>query len=505
MATSTAQALVKGLSINSSGNAVVNGTPVKAVTNSQAVAPAVKPLVMPSGLSAADQAAVAAAYSAGGGSTSNITRTSSAPPAPPPASTFGLTGAQATAYNTAASLSPSYTPPPVQPTIQYTTDPVKNAEITKNFTAGSTNTTTPVDTMRANLIQNQANTAQTNPLNDPSSPLAANLKSATDAYSTLKSKIAAQFGTMERGDEALPTVLGREGALAKQYAGQLDALATNVNTAQTAMSQAVAAYNAQTGAQNAVTTQTQPSNQFTLVSPGNYLADSTGNAAGGGQLTGIQNATKWAIAQQNISQGQDHQAAADNLSNAIQTMSPIGQKLTDFITATGQNPEFSPILNKKISEVNAQTNPAQVATLNAAVNDIRSYAIQILGSQSGANPTDVTNAVSSFDFGQFSAINLRDFLQDLNNLGMTRLQQQQSSSAASYNANLTGGGLPAQGITATDQGAFNTGTLKPAGVIMNALKGTTAVGVGIVDSAGNAISNVGGQIVGATAAHVLGI
>lgn len=234
----------------------------------------VKPLVVPTGLSAADQQAVAKAYAAGGGSSTNLSYASStpAPTVKPLVVPTGLSASDqknvANAYTSGGGTTSniSYAPPPNPASQAGMLTAVGNGtfkDASGNPYDGSgqkitTPTISNVDISRSNLIQNQANTAQTNPLNDPNSPLTANLKSATDAYSTLKSKIAAQFGTMEQGDEALPTVLGREGALAKQYAGQLDALATNVNTAQTAMSQAVAAYNAQTGAQNAVTSQTQP-------------------------------------------------------------------------------------------------------------------------------------------------------------------------------------------------------------------------------------------------------
>lgn len=241
------------------------------------------------------------------------------------------------------------------------------------------------------------------------------------------------------------------------------------------------------------------------VSPGNYLASPlTGVAsnAAAGQAQGIQSATNWAIAQQNNAQGANYQGVAQDLSNAIQTMQPIGQKLTDFITSTGQNPATSPLVNQQISTINAQLYPAQVATLNAAINDIRSYAIQILGSQSGANPTDVTNAVNSFNFSNFSAADLQSFLGDLNNLGNTRLSQAQSAANSSYGANATVG-TPAEGITATDQGAFNTGTMTPSSVDSNlgkALLGTLASTASAAAGAvSNAVSSAAGGVIGGAA------
>lgn len=212
-----------------------------------------------------------------------------------------------------------------------------------------------------------------------------------------------------------------------------------------------------------------------------------------------------ATATQNLTQGKTYQGVAQELSNALQTMQPIGDKLTAFITATGQNPETAPLVNEQINKVNSQLYPAQAATLAAAVNDIRSYAIQILGSQSGANPTDVTNGVNSFDFTNFSAKDLQAFLGDLQNMGMTRLSQAQSAMKAGYGANNIGNG-PAAGITATDTGGFNTGSVKPSTATSNigkAVLGTIAnVAQGIAGAAGNAVSSATGGAVGGAAAEL---
>lgn len=153
----------------------------------------------------------------------------------------------------------------------------KNATPTTPTTPTATDTTsTNADATHSGLLQSQANTAATNPLNDPSNPLVANLKSAQDAYSSFQQQIAAQNKALETGDQALPVVLGQEGAMQKQYAAKLDALQTAVNTAQTALGQAVNAYSAQTSAQNAATSQTQPGNAYTQVSPANTLVGANG-------------------------------------------------------------------------------------------------------------------------------------------------------------------------------------------------------------------------------------
>lgn len=203
------------------------------------------------------------------------------------------------------------------------------------------------------------------------------------------------------------------------------------------------------------------------------------------------------IAAQNTTQGQTYQGIAQDLSNALQTMQPIGQKLVDFITTTGQNPATSPLVNEQIGKINAQLYPAQVATLNAAINDIRSFAIQILGSQSGANPTDVTNAVNSFDFSKFSATDLQSFLNDLNNLGNTRLSQTQSAMKAGYGSNpIT---TPAAGITASDQGSFSTGVMSPSSMASNLGKALVGSLASVGGAAVNEATTQGGALLGGAA------
>jgi len=208
-----------------------------------------------------------------------------------------------------------------------------------------------------------------------------------------------------------------------------------------------------------------------------------------------------AITQQNLTQGATYQGVAQELSNAIQTMQPIAQKLVTFIQQTGQNPATSPLVNTAIENVNAQLYPAQVATLNAAVNDIRSYAIQVLGSQSGANPTDVTSALNSFDFSKFSANDLNSFLGDLQNMANTRLSQAQSAMNAGYGSNTVGSG-PAAGVAATGQGdAFNTGSMSPSSAASNLGKAVLGAVAGVV---GSAVSGAGEAVSGAATGAAAG-
>ncbi len=320
---------------------------------------------------------------------------------------------------------------------------------------------------------------------------------ALKAYNTKQQQEATALANNAGIVQPMGFTQGQQQILANQYGQQLQGLGGLV----TGTSNALSAANTNQGLlQEALKAAAGGMSPITLQG-GQYLAAPTGEEIGGGMTGGIANATKWAIAQQNMAQGQDYQGQAQNLSNAIQTMAPLGQKLTDFIAATGQNPATSPLVNEQIGKVNAQLYPQQAATLNAAVNDIRSYAIQILGSQSGANPTDVTSAVNSFDFSKFSAVDLANFLKDLNNMGNTRLAQTQSAMSASYGANTAGGGAPAAGVTAKDQGAFTTGGMTPSSMSSNI--GKALVG-SLANAAGSAASAAGNILGGAAGGEIAG-
>jgi len=225
--------------------------------------------------------------------------------------------------------------------------------------------------------------------------------------------------------------------------------------------------------------------------------------------------TTQAIATQNASQGATYQAQSQEISNALQTMAPITQTLSQFMSSNQLNPSGIPLANTQINKINSQTNPAAVATMNAAISDIRSYAIQILGAQSGANPTDVTNSVNSFDFSNFTPQQLQTFANNLSTLGQYRLSQAQSASSAGYGANQTSGAVnPAQGITATPGSALQTGGANLLNNIPAPAKlwlgGASSIGSDVLNSLGGLAGSVvsgaaGGAAESGLASTVLGI
>lgn len=187
---------------------------------------------------------------------------------------------------------------------------------------------------------------------------AANMyKSAISELATLKSKIGAQFGAMEQGDEALPVVLGREGALNKQYAVQLEAAQEKVNGAIAAMAAATGQQNAQTQAYNTAgnigntaqsTAQSGLGTAAGLAQPiqmsySNQLVNpTTGQPTAGGANSALQSAVTNAIKQ--IANGAGYTNAVN--SSSLSSFGPAG------ITALQQ--ALGPSFNVNMSDAQAQ-------------------------------------------------------------------------------------------------------------------------------------------------------
>lgn len=373
------------------------------------------------------------------------------------------------------------------------------------------------------LISNLQKTANNNPLESGG---------AYDVYgkavqnlSNFKNQLATANANIEQEPIPLNFQQGREQVLARQAASQQDALQQAVTQAQQALGYGIQEQGTQlsglgTALGGANTQQAQQISGLgtagnlaspVQVSPGNYLASpltATAGSASEGQAQGIQNATNWAIAQQNMSQGQNYQGQAQELSNALQVLQPLAGNLTQFMTSNDLNPSNIPIANTQINKIDAQTNPQAYATMQAAIQEARSYAIQMLGSQSGANPTDVTSAVSSYDFSKLTPKQLVTFFQNLDTLGQYRLSQAQSASQASYGANSTVG-TPAQGVTATSGNALQGGGANTLNNIPNAAKlwlgGASSLSGGVLDSLGGLANQGTAVVAGGLAEKVLAL
>lgn len=426
----------------------------------------------------------------GGGSTGATTSSS------PSGTGYSATGTTVATGTTGATDTTSYgidktTGLPVGPG----NDPKGSAPVTPTGTTTGTPSpySAPNTGLYGQLITDQANRAKGNNEYDKA---AADFQKAVADRNALKQSMDTELANIDLEPGTLHFQQGRKQVLSQLYAQKLADADARVTQAQQGMQYATSQYGAEsTALQGAIGAAGQ------VLQGGQYMPFGGDGAT---MQAGIANATKWAIAQQNMAQGANYQGQAQELSNALQAMQPLGTKLTSFMTQAGLNPYETPILNQPVNTIDAQLHPEAVATMNAAMNDIRSYAIQILGSQSGANPTDVTAAVSSFDFSSMTPTQLTMLFRNLENMGMVRLSQAQSASQAGYNANLTGGGAAAQGMNAQDLGNFQSNKT-PSSDVNNALKILGGVAAPIVSNAAQGAANAAGNVLSGLAARVLAL
>lgn len=165
-----------------------------------------------------------------------------------------------------------------------------------------------------------------------------------------------------------------------------------------------------------------------------------------------------AIAQQNISQGQQYQGQAVQLATTLQQFDTIAPQVTKFLSDTGINNSTSPWVNKTIKDYISKNLSADNAqTIGAMFADLKTYTAQILGN-SGLNPTEVSDTVNSFDPSLLSPAQLQNFITNIRNLGQTRLAPLQQTATASYGGQSGYMGTPANTSNNYAYGVPNTAT-----------------------------------------------
>jgi hypothetical protein len=164
----------------------------------------------------------------------------------------------------------------------------------------------------------------------------------------------------------------------------------------------------------------------------------TGQPIGDTASQGFAGMTRYAQAQNNISQGNSFAQQAAPLAATLQQIDGLTPRMTQFMTENGINTQSSPWVNQPMRAYMSQANPAAAQSLNAMFVELKTYMAQILGS-SGLNPTEVAADVNSFDPSNLTPDQLNVFVQNLKNLGMNRLAPLQQASQSAYGANYTGG------------------------------------------------------------------
>ena len=201
-----------------------------------------------------------------------------------------------------------------------------------------------------------------------------------------------------------------------------------------------------------------------------------------------------AIAAQNMAQGQKFQGQATDLNTSLGQLSGLTPSVTSLINGAGLNQNGSPTINGFINQYAGQTDqPAQVASLKAAMADVSSYVSSILGAGGDLTATAVTDYTKSFDPGNFTAPELTTFLTNLSNYGQIRLQGFQQSETGSY-----GGASGYTGATATPSPTAAVGQVNPDSFGI----GNSPTGQALAGAALSALGGIEGAITG-LAQHLL--
>lgn len=300
---------------------------------------------------------------------------------------------------------------------------------------------------------------------------------------------------------------GREAVIRSQYGQQQQALASRLGAA----SNVLGAANTQQGLLQQALQQAAAGAAPQIMAGGQYQASPLGGGAPNaavGMQQGVQAATQWGIAQQNINQAVQYQAQAQDISNGLQLLEGIKSKVVPFMQEAGLNPATAPILNTQINKIDAQANPVAFRTMNEALALATSAIQQMLQAQGGMTPTDAGNLVRSYNLADLTPQQLNLLLQNMEVTGNMRLSQAQSAADAARQANFQGGGAPAQGVTA-QVGQFQAGGNNQLDGIPDWLKAVAGIGASTAGAAagaaGNVLSGGIGGAAGGLAAKVLGI
>lgn len=361
--------------------------------------------------------------------------------------TYSSTGVAVIPQGGTAGVS-SYIPPPPPPAPQPTVDPrIANqgkpgydvfgnpvAGVTtagngvvagSNGTATGSTIPTNTDISRTGTVTSQAKQANTDVTQSAEYQQQKTLyNDAYQTYQNIKNAIADYNKQAGRSTDVLGTVMGREGENAKAYAGQLDAAAQAMTSAQAYMNNLTSAYSAQSNALNNTSTQTQPSNQTQQVGsnttvlgadgkpiattplietagiPGSYNGTPTTynngivNTASGANPTTynvVKGDTLSAIAaRQGVSLG-DLEAANPQIKdfNKIEVGDQVNLPKTsvsafDAGTVAGQKSAGENIVAQKSAYAQAQTIHSQISSLLTANPNLNS------------NPTAIGNAINQW-------------------------------------------------------------------------------------------------------------
>lgn len=140
-----------------------------------------------------------------------------------------------------------------------------------------------------------------------------------------------------------------------------------------------------------------------------------------------------AIAQQNMAQGQDAQGQANDLNLSLRQLDTVADLADDFLTKnnflnSSNNKEINSAINTYIDTFAPQVK----AQYEATMADISKFTSSILATNRGGIPTDVSEAMRTFDPHNLSAPALKEYLGYLKQLGDNQLSNLQENVKSNY-------------------------------------------------------------------------
>lgn len=231
-------------------------------------------------------------------------------------------------------------------------------------------------------------------------------------------------------------------------------------------------------------------NAIKMVQSGSSITDAQASLAGYGQAgvnafnqaqialnDGTYNPTATnAQVQQNVAQGQQYQGQATVVDTALKSVDAFSQAAVNQLTKSGYNPSDTGVYNQPIDKyISSLGNTEAAKQVALYMGDIQKYTGQILATNSGTIPTDVSNTLANIDPSTLNGPQLQNYLQTVQYLGTTQKNVLQQQAAASYGqgggyAGSTEAAVPAPVSapnTTSGSGLTSTSGQLAAGVALN--------------------------------------
>lgn len=203
-----------------------------------------------------------------------------------------------------------------------------------------------------------------------------------------------------------------------------------------------------------------------------------------------------AISQSNADIQQKYQAQSADINAGLTKLKGIGNQVTNLGEATSAQPYNTPIGNETYSNYYTNVNPSAKASILAGLSEIKNTISTIVAAATGMNPTQVGETVNSYEslFEHMNPSQMKDFLYNVEQYGLTNLQTAQKGAKGEFGSN-----APIANPSDTLKTGTNNSSTE-AGIATGATLGKSLL-TKIVDELGNvAAGAAGGAVVGGSEA-----